>query len=119
MDSIFLSNGDESKTKGSVFWGDNDISSIITHVSVFIPLEGIALGNSWLGDISLKDYKNIWKVMVREIKTINMNNLIFRDFNYTMDKMDRDTGKKTKRLYRCGSNYALSNLTVDNWLEDL
>ena len=57
--------------------------------------------------------------MVREIKTMNMNNLIIRDFNYTMDKLDRDAGKKTQRLYRCGSNYTLSNLTVENWLEDL
>ena len=43
--------------------------------------------------------------MVREIKTINLNNLIIRDFNYTMNKLDRDAGKKTQRLYRCGSNF--------------
>ena len=35
-----------------------------------------------------------------------------------MDKMDRDVGNKTQRLYRC-SNYALSKLIVDNGLEDL
>ena len=41
------------------------------------------------------------------------------DFNCTMDKMDRDGGSKTQRLYRCCSNYALSKLIVDNGLEDL
>ena len=36
-----------------------------------------------------------------------------------MDKMGRDTTKKTQRLYRCRSNYALSKLTADNVFEDL
>ena len=44
---------------------------------------------------------------------------ILGDFNYTMNKMDRDAGNKTQRLYRCGSNYVLSNFIVDNGLEDL
>ena len=33
--------------------------------------------------------------------------------------MDSDGGNKTHRLYRCGSDYALSKLTKDNGLEDL
>ena len=36
-----------------------------------------------------------------------------------MDKVERDDGNKTQRLYRCGSNYDLPKLIVDNWLEDL
>ena len=36
-----------------------------------------------------------------------------------MDKVDRDGGSKTQRLYRCGSNYALSKLIMDNVVEDL
>ena len=34
---------------------------LMTEFSVFTPLQGIALGNSLLGDVSLKDYKIIWK----------------------------------------------------------
>ena len=33
--------------------------------------------------------------------------------------MDRDGGNKTQRIYRCGSNYALSKLILNNGLEDL
>ena len=36
-----------------------------------------------------------------------------------MDKMERDDGNKTQRLYRCGFNYALLKLILDNGLEDL
>ena len=36
-----------------------------------------------------------------------------------MDAIDKDGGNKTQTLYRCCSNYALSNLIVDNGLEDL
>ena len=39
--------------------------------------------------------------------------------NCIMDKIDRVGENKTQRLYRCCSNYALSNLIVDNGLEDL
>ena len=38
-------------------------------VSVFMPLQGIAPGNSWLRGVSLKDYKIIWKIKMREMKT--------------------------------------------------
>ena len=33
----------------------------------------------------------------------NENKIILGDFNITMDKMDRDGGNKTQRLYRCCS----------------
>ena len=36
-----------------------------------------------------------------------------------MDKMDRDGENKTKKLYRCCSNNALSKLIVDNELKNL
>ena len=49
----------------------------------------------------------------------NKNKIILGDFNNTMDKMDRDGGNKTQKLYRCRSNYVLSKLIVDNGLEDL
>ena len=49
----------------------------------------------------------------------NENKIILGDLNCTMDKIDRDGENKTKRLYRCCSNYAMSKLIVDNGLEDL
>ena len=49
----------------------------------------------------------------------NENKIIFGDFNCTMDKMYRNGGNKTQRLYRCGSHYALSKLIVDNGCDDL
>ena len=49
----------------------------------------------------------------------NENKIILGGFNCTMDKMERDGENKTRRLYRCCSNYALSKLMMDNGLEDL
>ena len=49
----------------------------------------------------------------------NKNKMILGDFNCTMDKMDRDGGNKTQKLYRCRSNNALSKLIMNNGLEDL
>ena len=49
----------------------------------------------------------------------NQNKKILEDFNWTMDKMDRDGENKTLRIYRCRSNYALSKVIVDNGLKDL
>ena len=45
--------------------------------------------------------------------------MILANFNCTIDKKGRDGGNKTQRLYRCGSNYALSKIIMDNELEDL
>ena len=83
--------------------------------SLFVPLQGIAPENSWLGGAFLKDYKIICKIKMREMKI----KLMLGDLNCTMDKIDRDGENKTQRLYRCCSNYALSKLIVDNGLEDL
>ena len=47
------------------------------------------------------------------------NKTIIGYFNCTMDKMDSDGRNKTQRLCRCGSDYALSKLIVDNQLDDL
>ena len=49
----------------------------------------------------------------------NENKIILEDFNRIIDKMDRDGENKTQRLYWCLSSYALSNLILDNGLEDL
>ena len=43
--------------------------------------------------------------------------IILGGFYCTMDKMDRDGRNKT--LYSCRFNYALSNLIMDNGLEDI
>ena len=37
--------------------------------SLFVPLQGIAPENSWLGDAFLKDYTIICKIKMREMKT--------------------------------------------------
>ena len=41
----------------------------MTEFCIFMPLQGTAPGNSWLGDVSLKDYKIVWKIKMREMKT--------------------------------------------------
>ena len=47
------------------------------------------------------------------------NKIILGDFDNIMDKMDKDSGSKTQRLYRCCSNFAMSKLIVENGLKDL
>ena len=37
--------------------------------SLFVPLQGMAPESSWLGGAFLKDYKNICKIKMREMKT--------------------------------------------------
>ena len=49
----------------------------------------------------------------------NKNKIILGDLNCTMDKMDRDGGNKTQRLYRCRSNKVMSKLIVDNGVKEL
>ena len=44
----------------------------MTEFSAFMHLQGITLGDSWLGGVSLKDYK-----------------IILGDFHCAIDKMDR------------------------------
>ena len=47
------------------------------------------------------------------------NKIILGDFNCTMDKLDKDGGNKTQRLYRFRSINALSKLIVGNGFEDV
>ena len=42
---------------------------ITTKFPVFLPIHGIEPGNSWLGGISLKEYKIKWKIEMKELKT--------------------------------------------------
>ena len=49
----------------------------------------------------------------------NENKILVEDFDCALDEMDKDDGNKTQRFYRCGSNYALSKLIVNNGLEGL
>ena len=126
MGPIFFSPGD-SHTKGMLFLLHLDLEGITevdtdpkarfvsfkvttsNESSLFVPLQGIALENSWLG---LQNY-------MQNENEGNKNKIMLRDLNCTMDKIDRDGENKTKRLYRCCSNYALWDLIVDNGLENL
>ena len=126
MGPIFFSPGD-SHTKGMLFLLHLDLEGITevdtdpkerfvsfkvttsNESSLFVPLQGIALENSWLG---LQNY-------MQNENEGNKNKIMLRGLNCTMDKIDRDGENKTQRLYRCCSNYALSKLIVDNGLEDL
>ena len=49
----------------------------------------------------------------------NENKIIFGDFNFTMDKMDRDGENKIQKLYRCCSNYTLSKFIVNLWRREI
>ena len=42
--------------------------SLMAEYSVFMPLQDIVPGNSWLGRVTLKDYNIIWKIKSREMK---------------------------------------------------
>ena len=42
---------------------------LMSEFSVLLSLQGIAPGNSWLGEGSLKNYKIVWKIKMRETKT--------------------------------------------------
>ena len=46
---------------------------------------GIAPGNSCLEGVSLKDCKIIWKIKMREMKTVNNSPLCKREFSLTTD----------------------------------
>ena len=55
-----------------------------------------------------------------EIKTKgNENEIILGDFNFTINKLDRDGGNKWQRIYRFRFNYVLSKLIEKNELEDI
>ena len=71
----------------------------MTEFSVFMLLQGIAAGITWLGVVYLKDCKTIWKIVMR-IKWRGMVEIKYR-------------------LYRCRFNYGLSKPIVANELDDL
>ena len=71
--------------------------------------EQLAKGYFFEGLQNYMQTKNKWN----EIK------IMLGDLNCSMDKINRDGENKTKILYRCCSNYALSKLIVENSLEDL
>ena len=86
----------------------------MTGFSVLMSLLGIVPGNSWLGGVSLKDYKIKWKIKIREMKTKHyLDTLIILRIKWDgMVEIKR-------RLYRYRFNYALSKLIADNGREDL
>ena len=58
---------------------------VLTKFSVFIHVQSVTPGNSWLGRISLKDFKIIWRK-----NEGNLNKIIFGDFNCTIERLDRE-----------------------------
>ena len=72
--------------------------SLSTEFSVFVPLQGIPPESSWLEGVSLKDYKIIWKISVREMKTkLYLETSILLWIKWT------GMVEKTQRLCRCCS----------------
>ena len=66
----------------------------MTKLPVFMPLQGIASANGWLGARFFEGLQNYM-----ENKNVrNENRIILGDFNCTIDKMERDCRNKT--LYR-------------------
>ena len=84
----------------------------MTEFSVFMPLQGIAPGNSWIGG---GVFEGLQKHMEHENEG-NENKITLEDFNCTMYKMDRDGENKTQRLYWCCSNYVCQS---SSWIMDL
>ena len=96
--------------------------------SLFMPFQGIAPENSWLGGAFFEGLQ----YYMQNKNEGNENKIMLGDLNCTMDKIDRDGENKTQRLYtktkqikntkdktNCCFSYALSKLIVDNGLEDL
>ena len=64
-------------------------------------------------------FEGLQNYMASEKRERNEQNIILGNFNFALVKMDRGGGNKTHTLYRCGSNYTQSKLTLDNGIEDL
>ena len=60
-------------------------------------------------------YEGLQNYMENKTKR-NENKIILGDFNFAMDKMDRDGENKTQRLYWCCSNYVCQS---SSWIMDL
>ena len=69
-----------------------------------MPLLVITPENSWLGGGG-RFFEELQNYM--QNKQGNENKIAIGDLNCTMDKIDRVSGNKTQRLYRCCSNCAL------------
>ena len=67
----------------------------MTEFLVFMPLQGIARGNSWLGGSFFEGLQNY---MENKNKG-NENKIIFGDFQCTMDKMERNDENKADFRY--------------------
>ena len=91
------------------------LHSLITEFSVLMLFQDITSGYSWLGGHSFEELQNY----MENKSEGNESKIILGNFNCTMDKVDRNGGNKTQKLYRCDSYCALSKLIVDNGLEDL
>ena len=63
----------------------------------------------------MKDFK----IYTENKNKRNENKIILGYFSCTMDKMGRGGRNKRQRLYRCGSNYVVSNGILDNGVENL
>ena len=57
----------------------------MTEFSVFMPLQGIAPGNNWLGGRLFEGLQNYMEYKNER----NEKEIILGDFSFTMDKMDR------------------------------
>ena len=82
---------------------------LMTEFSVFTHFQGVAPGNSWLW---LQNY-------IKNNNKENENKIIPLDLHCTINKMERDGGTKTRRIYRCRSNYVLSKLILGFGFEDM
>ena len=49
----------------------------------------------------------------------NEKKVLLGHFNCTTDKMNRDSGNGTQRIYRCRFSYTLSKFIVHDGLKDL
>ena len=63
--------------------------------SVFMPLQGVALGNNWIGGIFFEGLQNYMENKNKGKE----NKIILEDFNCTMDKMDRNGETKTQSFF--------------------
>ena len=59
----------DTDRKGGFVSFKSTLLPLMTEFSAFMPLQGIAPGNSWRRGVSLKEYKIIWKIKMREMKT--------------------------------------------------
>ena len=74
-------------------------------------------GYSTRGQLPRESFFKELQSSIENKNEVNKNKIIPGDFNWTMDKMERNGRSKT--LYRCCFNYPLSKIIVANGQEDL